>query len=151
GVIDTLELSRTINKDFKKHGLNILAKKYNVELTQHHRAIYDAEATAYIFIKMLSQIRKLGVENHREINSTLADPDSYKRSMPTHVTILDKNQTGLKNLFKIVSGSLTDHFYKSARINKQLLDEYREGLLIGSACDSREVLTDMIQNRYDDA
>ncbi len=65
GVIDTLELSRAINKDFKKHGLNILAKKYNVELTQHHRAIYDAEATAYIFIKMLSQIRKLGIDNQK--------------------------------------------------------------------------------------
>ncbi|AKG73789.1 PolC-type DNA polymerase III [Salinicoccus halodurans] len=151
GVIDTLELSRTINKEFKKHGLNILAKKYNVELTQHHRAIYDAEATAYIFIKMLSQIKKLGIENHKEINSTLADPDAYKRSMPTHVTILVKNQTGLKNLFKIVSNSLTDNYYKSARIRKQLLEEHREGLLIGSACDSGEVFTAMMQKPYEEA
>lgn len=94
GVIDTLELSRAINKDFKKHGLNILAKKYNVELTQHHRAIYDAEATAYIFIKMLSQIRKLGIDNHSHINEKLADSDSYKRAMPTHVTLLVQNRRG---------------------------------------------------------
>ncbi|GAA3719177.1 DNA polymerase III subunit alpha [Salinicoccus jeotgali] len=151
GVIDTLELSRSINKDFKKHGLNILAKRYNVELTQHHRAIYDAEATAYIFIKMLSQLKKAGIENHNHINEKLADQDSYKRAMPTHVTILVKNQEGLKNLFKIVSQSLTDNFYKTPRIRKQLLDKYRSGLLIGSACDSGEVFTAMMQKSYEAA
>lgn len=151
GVIDTLELSRSINKDFKKHGLNILAKKYSVELTQHHRAIYDAEATAYIFIKMLAQIKKLGIENHSHINEKLSDEDSYKRAMPTHVTILVKNQEGLKNLFKIVSASLTDHFYRTPRIRKQVLEKHRDGLLIGSACDSGEVFTTMMQKSYEEA
>ncbi|WP_020008645.1 PolC-type DNA polymerase III [Salinicoccus albus] len=151
GVIDTLELSRTINKDFKKHGLNILAKRYNVELAQHHRAIYDTEATAYIFIKMLAQIKKLGIVNHNEINTILADSESYKRAMPTHVTLLVKNQTGLKNLFKIVSASLTDNYYKSPRIRKQLLESHREGILIGSACDSGEVFTAMMQKPYEEA
>ncbi|MFC3419689.1 PolC-type DNA polymerase III [Salinicoccus hispanicus] len=151
GVIDTLELSRAINKDFKKHGLNILAKKYNVELTQHHRAIYDAEATAYIFIKMLSQIKKLGIDNHSHINEKLSDEESYKRAMPMHVTILVKNQEGLKNLFKIVSASLTDHFYRTPRIRKQVLEKHRAGLLIGSSCDSGEVFTTMMQKSYEEA
>lgn len=151
GVIDTLELSRTINTDFKKHGLNILAKKYNVELTQHHRAIYDAEATAYIFIKMLQQIKSLGITNHKEINTKLAKDDAYKRAMPSHVTFLVKTQEGLKNLFKIVSHSLTDHFYRTPRIKKQVLEEYREGILVGSACDQGEVFTAMMQKPYEEA
>src|SRR5699024_1495401 len=75
GVIDTLELSRTINTEFGKHGLNFLAKKYGVELTQHHRAIYDTEATAYIFIKMLKQVDELGVKNHQDINQSLSNED----------------------------------------------------------------------------
>jgi DNA polymerase-3 subunit alpha (Gram-positive type) len=151
GVIDTLELSRTVNTDFKKHGLNILAKKYNVELTQHHRAIYDAEATAYIFMKMLHQIKALGVINHKEINTKLAKDDAYKRAMPSHVTLLVKTQEGLKNLFKIVSHSLTDHFYRTPRIKKQILEEYREGILVGSACDQGEVFTAMMQKPYEEA
>ncbi len=59
GVIDTLELSRTINTEYGKHGLNFLAKKYGVELTQHHRAIYDTEATAYIFIKWFNKNERI--------------------------------------------------------------------------------------------
>ena len=152
GVIDTLELSRTINTKMKKHGLNILAKKYNVDLTQHHRAIYDAEATAYIFIKMMAQLKTdYGITNHKDINKSLSNSDSYKRAMPTHISILVQNNTGLKNLFKIVSLSLTDHFYKSARIKRQVLEEHREGLLIGSACDNGEVFTAMMQKSYEEA
>ena len=79
GVIDTLELSRTINTEYGKHGLNFLAKKYGVELTQHHRAIYDTEATAYIFIKMVQQMKELGVTNHKDINK------NYQMKMPINV------------------------------------------------------------------
>ena len=131
GVIDTLELSRTINTEYGKHGLNFLAKKYGVELTQHHRAIYDTEATAYIFIKMVQQMKELGVLNHNEINKKLSNEDAYKRARPSHVTLIVQNQQGLKNLFKIVSASLVKYFYRTPRIPRSLLDEYREGLLEG--------------------
>lgn len=150
-VIDTLELSRTINTDMKKHGLNILAKKYNVELTQHHRAIYDTEATAYIFIKMLSQLEQLNILKISDIDATLSNKDSYKRAMPTHATLLVKNDVGLKNLFKIVSYSLTDNFYRTPRIRKKLLNQHREGLLIGSSCDDGELFNAVMQKPYSEA
>ena len=95
GVIDTLELSRTINTEYGKHGLNFLAKKYGVELTQHHRAIYDTEATAYIFIKMVQQMKELGVTNHKDINQKLSNEDAYKRARPTHVTLIVQTQEGI--------------------------------------------------------
>ncbi|EKU50482.1 PolC-type DNA polymerase III [Staphylococcus massiliensis] len=144
-VIDTLELSRTVNTEYGKHGLNFLAKKYGVELTQHHRAIYDTEATAYIFIKMLKQLKELNVTNHNEINTKLSNEDAYKRARPSHVTLIVQNQQGLKNLFKIVSSSLVTYFYRTARIPRSVLDEYREGILVGSACDEGEVFTAVMQ------
>ncbi|MBI5974906.1 PolC-type DNA polymerase III [Staphylococcus sp. H16/1A] len=145
GVIDTLELSRTINTSYGKHGLNFLAKKYGVELTQHHRAIYDTEATAYIFIKMLAQLKELGVHNHLDINQKLSNEDAYKRARPQHVTLIVQNQTGLKNLFKIVSESLVTYYYRTPRIPRSLLDEHREGILVGTACDEGEVFTAVMQ------
>ncbi|WP_105992399.1 PolC-type DNA polymerase III, partial [Staphylococcus agnetis] len=145
GVIDTLELSRTINTSYGKHGLNFLAKKYGVELTQHHRAIYDTEATAYIFIKMLAQLKEKNVHNHKDINQCLSNEDAYKRARPQHVTLIVQNQTGLKNLFKIVSESLVTYYYRTPRIPRSLLDEYREGLLVGTACDEGEVFTAVMQ------
>ncbi|WP_409327827.1 PolC-type DNA polymerase III [Staphylococcus pseudoxylosus] len=145
GVIDTLELSRTINTEYGKHGLNFLAKKYGVELTQHHRAIYDTEATAYMFIKMLKQLEELGVHNHQDINTSLTNEDAYKRARPNHVTLIVQNQEGLKNLFKIVSASLVQYYYRTPRIPRSLLDEHREGILVGSACDEGEVFTAVMQ------
>ena len=145
GVIDTLELSRTINTEFGKHGLNFLAKKYGVELTQHHRAIYDTEATAYIFIKMLKQLEELEVYNHQDINQSLSNEDAYKRARPTHVNLIVQNQQGLKNLFKIVSDSLVKYYYRTPRIPRSLMNEYREGILVGSACDEGEVFTAVMQ------
>ena len=71
--------------------------------------------------------------------------------MPSHVTLLVKTQAGLKNLFKIVSYSLTDNFYKVPRIRKDVLEKYREGILVGSACDQGEVFTAMMQKPYEDA
>lgn len=145
GVIDTLELSRTINTEYGKHGLNFLAKKYSVELTQHHRAIYDTEATAYIFIKMVQQMKELGVTNHKDINKKLSNEDAYKRARPTHVTLIVQNQDGLKNLFKIVSASLVKYYYRTPRIPRSLLNEYREGILVGTACDEGELFTAVMQ------
>ena len=145
GVIDTLELSRTINTEYGKHGLNFLAKKYGVELTQHHRAIYDTEATAYIFIKMVQQMKELGVTNHKDINKELSNEDAYKRARPTHVTLIVQNQDGLKNLFKIVSASLVKYYYRTPRIPRSLLNEYREGILVGTACDEGELFTAVMQ------
>ncbi|WP_270671318.1 PolC-type DNA polymerase III [Staphylococcus hominis] len=145
GVIDTLELSRTINTEYGKHGLNFLAKKYGVELTQHHRAIYDTEATAYIFIKMVQQMKELGVTNHKDINKKLSNEDAYKRARPTHVTLIVQNQDGLKNLFKIVSASLVKYYYRTPRIPRSLLNEYREGILVGTACDDGELFTAVMQ------
>jgi len=144
-VIDTLELARFLYPEFKNHRLNTLAKKFDIELTQHHRAIYDAEATGYLFLKMLKDAKERGIEYHDQLNDYMGKGDAYKRARPSHCTLLAKNEIGLKNLFKLVSISHLNYFYRVPRIPKSLLEKYREGILVGSGCDKGEVFEAMMQ------
>lgn len=151
-VIDTLELSRMLHPKFKSHRLNTLAKKYGVNLEQHHRAIFDSETTAHLLWEFLKEANAdHGIDNHNQLNSKMGEGDSYKRARPMHATILVKTQKGLKNLFKLVSASLVDYFYRVPRIPKSILNQYSEGLIIGSGCDQGEVFEAMMQKGEDEA
>ncbi len=144
-VIDTLELGRFLYPEFKNHRLNTLCKKFDIELTQHHRAIYDTEATAYLLLKMLKDAAEKGIQYHDELNENMGQSNAYQRSRPYHATLLAVNSTGLKNLFKLVSLSHIHYFYRVPRIPRSQFEKYREGLLIGSACDRGEVFEGMMQ------
>ncbi|MBD1380048.1 PolC-type DNA polymerase III [Metabacillus arenae] len=144
-VIDTLELGRFLYPEFKNHRLNTLCKKFDIELTQHHRAIYDAEATGYLLLKMLKDAAEKGIAYHDQLNDNMGQSNSYQRSRPYHITLLAKDEKGLKNLFKLISMSHISYFYRVPRIPRSLLQKYREGLLIGSACDKGEVFEGMMQ------
>ncbi|KIL47753.1 PolC-type DNA polymerase III [Jeotgalibacillus campisalis] len=144
-VIDTLELARFLHPEMKNHRLNTLAKKFEVDLTQHHRAIYDAEATGYILIKMLKKAQEKEIFNHNQLNDYMGVGEAFKRARPNHVTLLATTQAGLKNLFKLVSISHLNYFYRVPRIPRSVLQKHREGLLIGSGCDKGEVFEGMMQ------
>ncbi|KKK39566.1 DNA polymerase III PolC [Mesobacillus campisalis] len=150
-VIDTLELGRLLYPDMKNHRLNNLAKKLDVELTQHHRAIYDAEATGYILMKMLKDALEKGIQYHDQLNDYMGQGKAYQRARPHHCTILAQNETGLKNLFKLVSISHLEYFYRVPRIPRSILEKHREGLLIGSGCDKGEVFETMMQKSKEEA
>ncbi|HYK74545.1 MAG TPA: PolC-type DNA polymerase III, partial [Pseudoneobacillus sp.] len=144
-VIDTLELARFLYPEFKNHRLNTLAKKFDVDLTQHHRAIYDAEATGYLLTKMLKDALEKGIEYHDQLNDNMGKGNAYQRARPYHCTLLAQNEVGLKNLFKLVSISQLQYFYRVPRIPRSVLQKHREGLLVGSACDKGEVFEGMMQ------
>jgi DNA polymerase III subunit alpha, Gram-positive type len=144
-VIDTLELARLLYPQFKNHRLNTLAKKFDVELTQHHRAIYDAEATGYLLLKMLKDAFEKGITNHNQLNDYMGKGDAYKRSRPYHCTLIAQNEEGLKNLYKLVSISHMHYFYRVPRIPRSQLQKYRAGILVGSGCDKGEVFEGMMQ------
>lgn len=151
-VIDTLELSRTVNPDMKSHRLNVLCKRYGVSLEQHHRAIYDAEATGYLAMKLLKQAsEQFNMQSHKDLNSQVGKGDAYKQARPTHATLLVKNQQGLKDLFKLVSISNIDYFYRTPRVPRSILNQYRDNILVGTACDEGEIFTAMMQKGYDEA
>jgi DNA polymerase III subunit alpha, Gram-positive type len=144
-VIDTLELGRFLFPELKNHRLNTLTKKFDIELTQHHRAIYDAEATGYLLLKMLKDALEKGIEYHDQFNDHMGKGDAYKRARPFHCTVLAQTEVGLKNLFKLVSISQIEYFYRVPRIPRSVLQKYREGLLVGSGCNKGEVFEGMMQ------
>lgn len=151
-VIDTLELSRTVNPDRASHRLNVLAKLYGVTLEQHHRAVYDSETTGYVLMKLLAQAESMfNMTSHHQLNDQLGKGDSYKNGRPFHVTILAKNQDGLKDLFKIISEANVNYYYREPRVPRSLLKKYRQNLLLGTACSNGEVFTAMMQKGYEEA
>ncbi|SDM65187.1 DNA polymerase-3 subunit alpha [Fictibacillus solisalsi] len=143
-VIDTLELARFLLPELKNHRLNTLCKKFDIELTQHHRAIYDAEATGYLLWKLLKQAFEKEIEFHDQLNENMGQ-GGYMRSRPSHCILFAQTQQGLKNLYKLVSESQLDYFYRTPRIPRSRLSKHREGLLIGSGCDKGEVFEGMMQ------
>ena len=147
--IDTLPLARFLYPEMKGFRLNTLAKKLDVNLEHHHRAIYDAEATGYIYYAMLKDAEeRYDIRFHDQFNQYMGQNDAYKHEHPFHATILAQTQAGLKNLFKLMSDGMTKYFYRVARIPRSVLDKYREGLLVGSACADGEVFTAMMQKGY---
>ena len=147
--IDTLTLARTLLPHLKRFKLNIIAKELGIPLLNHHRAVDDAEATAHIFIKFLDMIRKKGGEKLSDVNSILGDID-YTKLRTNHVTLIAQNQVGIKNLYKIVSDAHVNHFYRAPRILKSVLQKFKEGIIVGSACEAGEVFQAVKQNKSDE-
>jgi len=144
-VIDTLELARFLHPEMKNHRLNSLAKKFNIDLTQHHRAIYDCEATGYLLLILLKEADQRGITFHDELNHQTGNGEAYKRARPSHCTLLATDETGLKNIFKLVSYSHMNSFFRVPRIPRSVLVKHRKGLLIGSGCDKGEVFEGLMQ------
>ena len=141
-VIDTLELSRQLDQGFARHSLSALVKRYNVPFDEesHHRADYDAEGTALVFDKMLKKLIQQNIETISEIDTNLVPKEEiHKFGRTFHFNAIALNRTGLKNLFKIISLANTKYFYKTPRIPRSVLNELRDGLIIGSGCYESEV------------
>ncbi|MHB9781747.1 PolC-type DNA polymerase III [Streptococcus sp. 10F2] len=151
-VIDTLEFARNLYPEYKRHGLGPLTKRFQVALEHHHMANYDAEATGrllFIFIKDVAE--KFGVTNLDQLNKQVINPSSYQKARVKHATLYVQNQVGLKNLFQLVSLSNTHYFAGVPRIPKSVLEDYREGLLMGSACQEGEVFDTLLSKGLEKA
>ncbi len=140
-VIDTLELSRTLDQGFARHSLSALVQRYNVEFDEegHHRADYDADGTAKVFHKMLMKLSNQNYKKISDLDRLISKDEIHKFGRTFHFNALVVNKTGLKNLFKIISLANTVYLYKTPRILRSKLEELREGLLIGSGCYNSEV------------
>ncbi len=105
-----------------------------------------------IYYAMLKDAEtRFGIQYHDQFNEHIGENDAYKHEHPSHAIILAQTQAGLKNLFKLASESMVNYFYRVPRIPRSLLQKYREGLLVGSACAEGEVFTAMMQKGYQDA
>lgn len=149
-VIDTLEMARMLYPHFKNYRLNTLCKKFNIELVAHHRAIYDAEATGHLMWKMVQDAIEKGIATHAALNEQ-GSADDYKKQRPMHCTIYAQTKDGLKNLYRLISMSHINYYYRIPRIPRSLLVKNREGLLVGSACDKGEVFDALMQKGLEES
>lgn len=139
-VMDTVALARLLLPNLNRYKLDTVAKALNISLENHHRAVDDAGCTALIFTAFVKMIRDRGVETLDELNQLNTMSASMIKKLPTHhVIILAANDVGRVNLYRLVSYSHIDYFARRPRIPKSILNKYREGLIIGSACEAGEL------------
>ena len=140
-VLDTVTLARALLPNLNRFKLDTVAKVLGVSLENHHRAVDDAEATAGIFLKFVEMLKKQhDMTNLDQLEEFSQVSDETIMKMPTyHVIIIAKNDLGRVNLYRLVSWSHLRYFSRRPRIPKSVLNQYREGLIIGSACEAGEL------------
>ena len=139
-VIDTMQLARNFYHDkLKTFNLKSLSKFFKVQQEHHHLADDDTRVTTEIFLQMLQTLYKNEIYNYADINKAINQDVAYKQIFPSHITLLVKTQEGYKNLFKILSDALTVHYHNESRVLRSVLDQHREGILVGSCCVRGEV------------
>ena len=141
--LDTLSLAKDLFPEYKKYKLGKIADNLGIKVEVAHRALDDVDTTVKVFRVMLDMINKRGAKKIEDIDKVSrteeAKKEEYKKLKTYHVIILAKNYIGLRNLYKLVSLSHLHYFYRKPRILKSLLEKYREGLIIGSACEAGEL------------
>ena len=145
--LDTVALSRFLNPELKKHKLDYLAEYYKLGDFNHHRACDDAAMLAAIYFKMLQKMREQDIKSFDQLKRDMSANSNPLNLKPYHQIILVKNKIGLKNLYKLISYGFLKYYKRHPRVPKTELEEHREGLIIGSACEAGELFTAVLENR----
>ena len=147
-LVDTVAMARILLPTLSKFKLNVVANALHISLENHHRAVDDAGATAEIFVKFVEMLRARNIKTLTKLNQFGAQNKDAIRKLPSyHVIILAKNQTGRVNLYKLVSESHLDFYARRPRIPKSELSKYREGLIVGSACEAGELYQAILNDK----
>ena len=125
--------------DYKKYKLGKIAENLGIKVEVAHRALDDVDTTVKVLNVMLNMLKEKGVETLDDITKKIAGEADFKKLPTYHAIILATNYVGLKNLYKLVSISHLDYFYKKPRILKSIYKKYSEGLILGSACEAGEL------------
>ncbi|MBQ8214249.1 MAG: PolC-type DNA polymerase III [Clostridia bacterium] len=145
--LDTVAVSKFINPELKNHKLDTIAAAYELGDFNHHRACDDAEMLAMIYFRMIEIMEKMELTDLNRLHKDMVEKADPLKLNTYHQILLVKNQTGLKNLYKLISMSYLDYFKRFPRIPKTVLEKHREGLIIGSACESGELIRAILENR----
>ncbi len=148
--LDTLILARCMYPELPNFRLDTLTRHLHVILDNHHRAVDDAKATADAFVKMIAELREQGKYELKALNTDFDIRNASKKNKAFHIVILAKNQTGLRHIYEMVSESHLNYFFRTPRIPRSLLEEKREGLILGSACEAGELVRAIIDGKSDE-
>ena len=141
-------MAQNLYPGLRNYKLDTINDHLEIEPFNHHRAVDDAMALAKIFCKMLEDLTEKKIERLEDINIGLGggNKEVIKKKY-YHLIILVRNQVGLKNLYKIVSETHTNYFFKKPRVPRSILNKYRDGLLIGSACEAGELYRAVVEGQ----
>ncbi len=149
--VDTIPMARLLLPQLARYKLDKVARELNVPLNNHHRAVDDAECTAHIFEKLIKLAENEGITSFGQLNEAcVGNVNSIQKDRPFHCIILAKNDLGRINLYRLVSESHITYFKRKPKIPKSLLEKYREGLIIGSACSEGELYQSILKGFSDD-
>ncbi len=148
--LDTVALARVLLPNLAKYKLDNVAKALGVTLENHHRAVDDAGATADIFVKFIEMLRERGVKTLDQVNVLGEETPSAVAKLPYyHAIVLAKNDVGRVNLYKLVSESHLTYYNRRPKVPKSLIMKYREGLILGSACEAGELYRALLDKKPD--
>lgn len=148
--LDTVALARLLLPNHAKYTLDAVAKIMNVSLENHHRAVDDAAATAEIFVKFIPMLKEEKIENLHQINEAASSSIEVIRKLRSHhAIILAQNTIGRTNLYHLVSESHLNYYNKQPKIPKSVYNKYKEGLIIGSACEAGELYQAILEGKAD--
>ncbi len=145
--LDTVGLSKYVNPELKNHKLDTIAKYYNLEDFHHHRASDDAKILSHIFFEMQRRLSEEGIDTFPRMMEAMSERTDPKKLPTHHIIIFAKNKEGLKNLYKLVSFGYLDYFKRFPRMPKSVIEQYRDGLIIGSACEAGELYKAILDGR----
>ena len=146
--VDTLGIARSFLEGLKNYKLDTVVEAMGCTLANHHRAVDDAGATADVFVRFLERFKKKNIRDLDELNTYSAmSVDAIKKLKTYHIILLAKNEIGRINLYRLVSLSHLDYYARRPRIPKSVLAKYREGLIIGSACEAGELFRAVVDER----
>ncbi len=149
--VDTLGMARAELKHMSRFKLDNVAKELGISLENHHRAVDDAKCCGQIFIKLCESMREQGVENLDQMEErSVIGADTIKKLPTYHIILLAANITGRINLYRLVSMAHLDYFSRRPRIPKSMLAKYREGIIIGSACEAGELIRAMVRGESEE-
>ncbi|KEI01414.1 PolC-type DNA polymerase III [Clostridium botulinum] len=146
-IMDTVPLAKFLFPELKRYKLNTIAKHLGVSLENHHRAVDDAKATGDILLCCFKLLDDMKITSLDLLNKEFLGNIDVKKLPTYHLIILAKNQVGLKNLYKLISYSNLDYFFRKPRMPKSLIEQYKEGLIIGSACEAGEVYKAVLEGK----
>ena len=145
-VLDTVALSRVLLPALNRFKLDTVAKALNVSLAHHHRAVDDAACTAEIFVRLVEMLRNRGVETMEDLDQMESYTEETIRKMPSyHAIMLAQNDIGRVNLYRLVSDSHIKYYNRRPKIPKSEFMKYREGILLGSACEAGELYRTLLR------
>ena len=149
--VDTVAMARILLPTLSKYKLNVVANALHISLENHHRAVDDAGATAEIFVKFIEMLKDRGIYDLAKLNQFGENNADAVRKLPSyHVIILALNEVGRVNLYTLISMSHLKYYARRPRIPKSELSKYREGLLVGSACEAGELYQAILNDKSEE-